>query len=137
MNIFFTGAITGGRAQQPKYARIIQELEKYGTVFSKHVADERLSQYGETSISGKEILERELDALGKCDIVVADVTMSSLGAGYLIHSATSAGKRVIALYRGKDTLRLSGIIKGDALVEVYVYESDDDIQKILATIFIV
>ncbi len=132
MNIFFTGSVRGGRAQQPRYARIVKALEQYGTVLSSHVSDGTLSQFGETRLSGKEILERELDTLKRSDIIVAEVTTPSLGVGYLISCATALEKKVIALYRGKDTLKLSGIIKGDSRVDVHAYESDEDIERILA-----
>jgi hypothetical protein len=131
MNIFFIGSIRGGRAQQPRYALIVKILEKHGTVSPTHVSDEALSQYGETNLSAKEILERERDKLAKADIVVAEVTTPSLGVGYLIASATSVGKKVIALYCGDDTLKLSAIIKGDPMVAVHTYKADEEIEKIL------
>ena len=84
MNIFFTGSIRGGRADQPRYSLIVKILERYGTVLSRHIQDEELSQYGETNLSAKEILERERGTLAKSDIVVAEVTTPSLGVGYLI-----------------------------------------------------
>ena len=119
MNIFFTGSIRGGRAQQPEYAFIVKALEKYGTVFSEHVSDEKISEYGETRLSAKEVLTREREALQKCDIVVAEVTTPSLGVGYLVGEATSLGKSVVALYAGENTLKLSAIIKGDPNVKVF------------------
>ena len=131
MNIFFTASIRGGRADQPRYALIVEALKKHGTVFSSHVSDEALSQYGETNLSAGEILERERDALIKCDIAVAEVTTASLGVGYLIACATSLQKKVIALYCGDDTLKLSAIIKGDRGVEVRTYKTDHDIERII------
>jgi hypothetical protein len=131
MNIFFTGSIRGGRTNQPKYALIVKALEQYGTVYSEHVQDEALSQYGETHLSAGEILERERAALEKCDVIVAEVTTPSLGVGYLIARASFLEKKIIALYCGKDNLKLSAIIKGDAMVEVRTYTVDDEIPRIL------
>ena len=90
-----------------------------------------MSKYGETNISNKEILERELDALGKSDVVVAEVTTPAHGVGYLIGRATALKKRVIALHRGEYELKLTGIIQGDSGIEVHSYETDEDIEKIL------
>lgn len=131
MNIFFTGSVRGGRTSQPEYAHIVKRLEEYGTVTSRYASDETLSEYGETRLSDEEILKRELAALAACDVVIADVTTPSLGVGYLIATARKLGKRVIALYRGTDTLKLSGIIRGDAAVEVHTYETVADIDAIL------
>jgi len=134
MNIFFTGAIRGGRRDQPIYASIVEMLEKYGTVFSKHVADDTLSKYGETSLAYKDILERELHSLEQCDVVVAEVTTPAHGVGYLIGRATSLGKRVIALHHGEYALKLTGIIQGDSKVEIYTYKNEADVEKILEKI---
>lgn len=136
MNIFFTGSIRGGRAQQPQYAFIVDVLKRYGTVLSEHVSDETLSQYGETNISAGEILEREQRALEGSEVVVAEVTTPSLGVGNLIGRGSALGKRVIALYCGDDTLKLSAIIKGDPNVKVFLYKTEEDIQKVLAEVFV-
>ncbi len=135
MNIFFTGSIRGGRENQPQYARIVKMLEKHGTVFSKHVADETLSQYGETNLTNAEILARELDALSTSDVVVAEVTTPSHGVGYFIARATLQGKKVVALHCGEYELKLSGIIQGDPGVELHIYKTDEDIERILQTAF--
>jgi nucleoside 2-deoxyribosyltransferase len=131
MNIFFTGSVRGGRAHQKEYETIVQVLEKHGTVFSKHVSAEEVSEYGETDLTSEEILDREQQALAQSDCVVAEVTTPSLGVGYLIGRATAQEKRVIALYGGEHTLRLSAIIKGDPLVTVLCYKSEADIENLL------
>lgn len=135
MTIFFLASVRGGRGQQPRYEAIVRELGSYGTVLSSHVANEELSRFGETDMANGTIRERELAALAKADIVVAEVTTPSLGVGYLIARATSTGKRVVALYRGKDTLRLSAIIAGDPHVEIHTYENDEDAENILMALF--
>jgi hypothetical protein len=131
MNIFFTGAVSGGRAQQPNYERIVAALAAYGTVYSRHVQDDTLSEYGETSLTPAEILNREQDQLGKSDVVVAEVTTPSLGVGYLLALASSFDKRIIALYQGDDSLKLSALIKGDPRIEVITYKTDDDFKGVL------
>lgn len=133
MNIYFTGSVRGGRANQPEYATIVAALEKYGTVFSAHVADETLPQYGETALTNREILEREIKALEKSDVVVAEVTTPSHGVGYMVARAVALGKRVIALHHGEYALKLTGIIQGDPDVEVHQYKTENDIQKVLST----
>lgn len=131
MKIFFTASVRGGRSEQPHYASIIRVLEKHGTVLSRHVSSVVLSQYGETALSGPEVLEREMKALQESNMVVAEVSTPSLGVGYLVAQASMQGKRIIALYTG-DPLLLSGIIKGDPRIELHIYETDDDIAEILS-----
>lgn len=135
MKIFFTASVRGGRSEQPHYAQIIRSLERYGTVLSRHVSSVVLSQYGETALSGSEVLERETQALADGDVVVADVTTPSLGVGYMIARASMLGKRVIALYGGDDLLLLSSIIKGDPHVEVRTYKTEEDIDGIFSQAF--
>lgn len=133
--IFFTGSVRGGRAQQPSYEIIVHELRKYGQVLSEHVADNRISHYGETELTAKEILDREKRMVNEADIIVADISTPSLGVGYLIACASEQKKKVIALYRGANTYKVSAIIKGDKHVSVYNYEYDDEIEGILNNVF--
>src|SRR3989338_5360937 len=113
MKIFFAGAVRGGRANQPHYVYITDTLKQYGTVISGHVADESISEFGETELTKEEIYSREIAALETSDVVVAEVTTPSLGVGYIIGLATSLGKKVVAFYSGENTLKLSAMIKGD------------------------
>lgn len=134
MNIFFTGSVRGGRAHRPEYADIVEVLTTYGTVYSSHVSDDALSEYGETNLMSTEILKRELSALAKSDVVVAEVTSPSLGVGYLIAAASAQKKKILALYKNTDTLQLSAIVKGDDHVEVHTYETLEDIENALAVL---
>lgn len=135
MNIFFTGSIRGGRALQPQYALIVDALKKHGIVHSQSTHNDALSQYGETCLFDTEIFEREREALQRSDIVVAEVTTPSLGVGSLIAYATQFEKKIIALYHGEDTLKLSAMIKGDPHVDVYLYKTKKEVLEILDTIF--
>ncbi len=130
MNIFFTASVRAGRAHQPRYASIVKILEKYGTVSSKHVGDDTLSQYGETNLSNKAMRERELKSLEKSDIVIAEVSTPSHGVGYLIGRATALKKKVIAIHYGDYALKVTGIIQGDPGIELYAYKTDKDIESI-------
>jgi 2'-deoxynucleoside 5'-phosphate N-hydrolase len=134
MNIFFTGAVSGGRAHQPEYELIVKTLEQYGIVYSAHVQDETLSRYGETNEKAADILSRELEALNLSGIAVAEVSTPSLGVGYLLAKAASAGKKIIALFEGEDTLKLSAIIKGDPRIEVHTYRTIEDVEQVLSSL---
>ena len=46
LNIYFAGSISGGRADQPLYGRIVNELKTYGKVLSEHVANPDLKEKG-------------------------------------------------------------------------------------------
>lgn len=133
MNIFFTASIRGGRAQQPVYNTIVHLLQEHGAVLSGHIADEALSKYGETNITKEEVHDRELAAMNNSDVVVAEVSTPSLGVGYVIARATQAGKPVICLFQGEDTLLLSAMIKGDKGVVVYTYTDTKELPGVIET----
>jgi|SRR3989344_6180905 len=131
MNIYFIGSIRGGRINQPNYAEIVEILKQKGNVLSRHVAEESISEHGETELSKEEIHDREIASLVKSDLVVAEVTAPSLGVGYLISEALHIGKKVIALYQGEDNLKLSAMIKGNKNIRVLTYDTLENLKAIL------
>lgn len=131
MNIYFIGSILGGRTNQMQYRQLVEILKQRGNVLSEHIADESLSEYGETDLEKEEIHNRELKKLEKSDLVVAEITTPSLGVGYLIAEALRLNKRIIALYNGEDTLKLSAMIKGNKKIEVHLYKTPEDLKAIL------
>jgi len=136
MNIYFSASIRGGRQEQPAYKQIVELLQKYGTVVSEHVADETISDYGETDHEKEELHDREIESLKTSDVFVAEVTMPSLGVGYTIAKALELGKKVICLYHGEHTDKLSAMIKGNSKVRVFTYGSGEDLAGILWDFFV-
>jgi len=134
MNIYFIGSILGGRINQSQYGEIIEILKQHGNVLSEHIADESLSEYGETDLEKEEIHERELKRLEESDLVVAEISTPSLGVGYLVAEALRLNKKIIALYNGEDTLKLSAMIKGNKKIKVYLYKTKDDINEIFISL---
>jgi len=135
MNIFFTGSIRGGRAMLPLYEIIVRELQKYGQVLSAHVADQNITVYGETDLSKEEIYDREMESIKNSDVLIAEVTTPSLGVGFEIAQALNKAKRVICLYQGGNTYKLSAMIKGDPRVEVLTYSTKEELVDLVEKIF--
>ena len=46
LRIYFAASIRGGRADAPIYHRIVQILQKYGTVLTEHVGDLNMDESG-------------------------------------------------------------------------------------------
>ncbi len=97
MKIYFSGSITGGREKVNDYARISNELEKYGTILDKHVVNPNYSMKNEI-LSPQEIYKRDINWIDECDIVFAEVTLPSLGVGYELAYAESRNKKVVYMY---------------------------------------
>lgn len=134
MKIYFAGSIRGGRSDQEVYLSIIKELEKYGTVLNEHIGARLLTDQGEINITDKEIFERDLNWIKESDLVVAEVTVPSLGVGYEIGQAQSIGKKIVCLYRTEEGKKLSGMISGNSYLNIYKYKTFEDLKGILADI---
>lgn len=121
--IYFSGAISGGRADVGLYRRLVQVLENEGyRVLAGAVAAEDVGAGGEM-LHPPDICARDLGWLDEADLVVAEVSVPSLGVGYEIAYATRIRQiPVIALYRRTFTQRCSAMIAGDPGVRLIQYE---------------
>lgn len=121
--IYFSGAISGGRADVGLYRRLVQVLENEGyRVLAGAMAAEDVGAGGEM-LHPPDICARDLGWLDEADLVVAEVSVPSLGVGYEIAYATRIRQiPVIALYRRTFTQRCSAMIAGDPGVRLIQYE---------------
>lgn len=131
MNIYFAGAIRGGRDDKELYFSVIKELQKYGTVLTEHIGSAELTGTGETDRSNEDIFDRDMEWVREADVIVAEVSTPSLGVGYELGQAESMGKKIVCLYREQEGKRLSAMVAGNGHMNVYVYATIEDIKKIL------
>jgi nucleoside 2-deoxyribosyltransferase len=134
LKIYFAGSITAGRADQPIYEQIVDELRKYGTIATELIGSPNLLDKGET-MSDKAIHDRDVAWLLASDCVVAEVTNPSLGVGYEIGLATQAKIPVLCLYRALPGRRLSAMIAGCNFVQVNRYSDIAQVAPLLAEFF--
>ena len=131
MKIYFAGAIRAGRDDVDWYHQIIDYLKKYGKVLTEHVGDKNLKPFGEEGLKESEIHDRDFEWMLQSDVVIAEVSIPSLGVGYEIAKAIENGKRVLCLYRPQDGKRLSAMIAGSDGVINAEYRTLDDAKKII------
>jgi nucleoside 2-deoxyribosyltransferase len=131
MKIYFSGSIRGGRENKEIYSEIIKELHKYGSVLTEHVGFKNLSVIGEVNIPVAEIYKRDMDWLVESDIVIAEVTTSSLGVGYEIGQAEALKKPIYCFYHVEGDSSLSAMIEGNPNVKLYKYGTVEDVVGIL------
>ena len=112
MKIYFAGSIRAGREDVELYHKIISHLKQYGEVLTEHVGDYRLSVEGQSQLTDKYIHDRDLEWLLSSDVVVAEVTVPSLGVGYEIATAVREKIPVIGLFRKNEGRHLSAMIGG-------------------------
>lgn len=124
--IYFSGAISGGRVDVAQYARIVAALEAAGhRVLAGAVASETVGDAGEL-LDDRRIFDRDLRWLDEADLVVAEVSVASLGVGYEIaYARYRRGIAVICLWRSGFTKRCSAMISGDPRIELIRYDDTD------------
>ena len=132
LKIYFGGSIKGGRSKVEDYKKIVDYLKTIGTVLDEHVADPNLQASGE-SITSTEIYNRDVSWINECDILIAEVTVPSLGVGYEIGYAESLNKRIICLYQNDESI--SAMIKGNNSITHISYDDVDKLLTNLSTYF--
>ena len=111
MNIYFAGSIRGGRQLSGRYREMIEMLSHFGHVHTGHVGDDAAIMLDE-ELSDREIHERDLRRIRESDLLVAEVSVPSLGVGYVIARAIALGKPVLWPYDDASEHRLSAMISG-------------------------
>ncbi|KAH3898299.1 2'-deoxynucleoside 5'-phosphate N-hydrolase 1-like [Dreissena polymorpha] len=133
MKIYFCGSIGGGRQDDEIYARLIEKLQTYGEVLTKHVGSKTVVQ-DEIDLTAKYIHDRDVRWLEESDVVVAEVTQISMGVGYELGRAAAMGMKILCLYRPSPDKRLSDMIAGahngtKFIVKKYTEEEAEQIFK--------
>lgn len=131
MKIYFSGSIRGSKEYTEIYSDFIHELHKYGVVLTEHVGFKNLSVIGEVNMPVAEIYKRDMDWLVESDIVVAEVSSTSLGVGYEIGQAEALKKPVYCFCNSTIGDNLSAMISGNPNVKLYRYTTIEDIREIL------
>ena len=111
MKIYFSVAIRGGRSLQATYQIINEYLqENEYTVLTHHVASANVVEIEET-MSDTEIYTQDIKWLDECDVLIAEVSVPSLGVGYEIAYTLGLGKPVLGVY--EENRDISAMIAGN------------------------
>jgi nucleoside 2-deoxyribosyltransferase len=112
MQVYFAGAIMGGRENLPVYQHIVARLQAAGhEVPSAHVADPAVLSR-ESALSPRKVYERDVAWIETSDAMVAEVSTPSLGVGYEVGYGLQRGLPVLCLYRRE--LSISKMITGNS-----------------------
>ncbi len=129
--VYFCGSIRGGRSLQPLYASIVAFLEQRGyDVLTSHVAaPDVLAQEQREGADAAAIYERDMRWLAECDLVIAEVSLPSLGVGVEAATAQHLGKPIICLCRAD--VALSAMIEGNSGLRVLRYQDESEVMELL------
>jgi len=123
MNIYFAASIRGGGIDPETCRILVRHLKRYGTVFTEHICREAGGT--DDRDPDEEIYKRDIRWLRASDVVVAEVSVPSLGVGYEIGKAEEWEIRVLCLYRKGSRNRLSAMIGGNRGISVKEYVEVD------------
>ncbi|MBI5064535.1 MAG: nucleoside 2-deoxyribosyltransferase [Desulfatitalea sp.] len=136
MKIYFAGAIRGGRRDAARYQEMIRFLLSVGDVLTEHVGDPELTEAGDDGPDDRSIHDRDMAWLRACDLIVAEVTLPSLGVGYELGWACALGKPVLALYRLQPNKRLSAMIAGSPGIITAEYATAHQAREIMRSFIV-
>lgn len=128
MKIYVSGSIYGGTQKIDTYKIMIDELEKYGEVLDKQIADINTIE-NEKYQKDEEVFEDLERKIMMADIIFAEVTIPSLGVGYELGYADKLGKKIIAIYDEMYTRKVSTMIRGNKRIKLIPYTDINDICK--------
>jgi nucleoside 2-deoxyribosyltransferase len=128
LKFYFCGSIRGGRQLAADYQEIINMLKPYGEVLTEHLGDDQEIESKDRILSDVQIHDRDMDWVRQSDMVVAEVTIPSLGVGYEIGRAIELGKPVLSLFNSGSGFYLSAMIGGSEGVSMVQYEQIDELR---------
>ncbi len=131
VNIYFCRSIRGGRQLATTYTKLIIMLQEHGKVLTEHLGDDELIQRKDRILPKREIHDRDMQWIAESDLLVADVTVTSLGVGYEIGRAIEMGKPVLCLFNTQSEYTLSAMIAGSEGVEMIYYTDPDELKDSL------
>ena len=124
------GGVTAGRA-------ICDRLQHHGhEVLTTHLLRDDV-ETAESELTEREVFERDLDWLSRCDVLVAEASGSSYGVGfevgYVLGRAAQTGQRVVLLYSAQRRHAVSRLITGnaDAACTTLGYSSLDELVALI------
>ena len=127
--VFMSGSMRGGRRLLDTYKFILEVLLSSGAeVLSQHVARDTIFEE-EQGMSEAEIFMRDMGGVERCDCLVAEVTVPSIGVGYEICHAVCLGKPVLCVY--EEGAKASAMVLGNKGVVANSYKSDNVLRDII------
>ena len=132
MKIYFAWSIRWGRELQDTYMAMITHLKQFGEVLTEHVGNQFLSALWE-KMSSREIHDRDLAWIMDADVIIADVTITSLGVGYELGRAVELHKPILCLYKPEDGKSLSAMIDGSPAILIKNYTTIEEANVAMET----
>ena len=131
MKVYFAFSIKGGSPDEGIIQTVYKFLKDRGHEITTEFNINRKSR--ERYMSDEDIYRRDVEALKKSDVILAEVSKPSLGVGYEISFGEKLGKRVVCLV--KEGIHLSAMINGNPNLDLISYKDKNDLTEKLLRFF--
>lgn len=126
MKIYVSGSMYGGQQKIDTYKKLIDKLEEYGEVLTKQIADPKAIEK-EVNQKDEDIYTDLENKLETTDIVIAEVSVPSIGVGYEIGYASKLNKKIVAIYDKNYLDKVTTMIRGNKKIRIIPYNDIDEI----------
>lgn len=130
LKIYFCASIRGGRELASSYEVIIRMLQEHGLVLTEHLGDDEEIENMDRILSDQAIHDRDMQWIREADLLVAEVSVTSLGVGYEIGRAIEMEKPVLCLYKKDSEKPLSAMITGSKGIHMYYYSNPGELSGV-------
>jgi nucleoside 2-deoxyribosyltransferase len=137
MTIYLACTVRGDRGGVIAGRVICARLQHHGhEVLTTHLLRDDV-ETAESQLTERDVFERDLDWLSRCDVLVAEASGSSYGVGfevgYVLGRAAQTGQRVVLLYNTGRRQAVSRLITGnsDAACTTLGYSSVDELAALI------
>lgn len=130
--IYFCGSIRGGRQLASVYKTIISMLQAHGQVLTEHLGDDQEIERKDRVLSDVVIHDRDMQWIRESDLLVAEVTVASLGVGYEVGRAIEMGKPVLCLFNNISKSPLSAMIAGSEGIHMHYYSDPAELSDLFS-----
>ncbi len=127
MKIYVSGSMYGGQQKIDIYKKLIDKLENYGEVLTKQIADPKAIE-NEKYQKDEDIYKDLENKLESADIIIAEVSVPSIGVGYEIGYASKLHKKIVAIYDENYLDKVTTMVRGNKEIRIIPYK---DIKEIL------
>ncbi len=111
------------------YEQLIALLQNYGEVLTEHIGDKNVIMSESASFTDDFIYKRDMSWLKESDLVIAEVSTTSLGVGFELGYAVEVKKPVLCLYREGAPHAISAMISGCSDIKVVNYKEVSELKN--------
>lgn len=135
MNIYLACTVRGDRGAVAALRDVADLLERDGhAVLTRHLLADDV-EAAESELGDRAVFDRDMEWLGKADLVIAEASGSTYGVGFevgfTLGRAERTGQRVLLLYDAGRRHQVSRLVSGNthAACTTCAYETPEDLRR--------